>query len=126
MSPEELVRRFYEAFNAQDLNAVETLFHPQAEIDSARGPRYGRQGVREWATRTPGGELEQRLALDGVRVNGDRAVALVRRQWWWRESEELAEEEELGSLFEFRNGLIARLVPGRDRASMLAAAGIEI
>jgi hypothetical protein len=74
----------------------------------------------------PGGELEQRCVLEGVRANGDCAVGLIRRQWWWREDEEMAEEEEVGSLFEFRDGLIARIIPGQDRAAALAAAGIEV
>jgi hypothetical protein len=78
-----------------------------------------------WASREPGGELEQRVILEGVREHQDRAVALIRRQWWWRDRQELADEEELGALFEFRDGLIGRVVTGEDRAAALASAGIE-
>jgi hypothetical protein len=90
-----------------------------------RGPRHGHDGARDWAARQPGGDLEQRVVLEGVREHGDRAVALIRRQWWWRDRDELAEEEELGALFEFRDDLIARVVTAEDRAAALASAGIE-
>jgi ketosteroid isomerase-like protein len=123
---EDLVRRFYDAFAAEDLEALVATLHPDVELVTARGPRYGHDGARVWATRAPEGDLEQRVVLDGVRVHGDRAVALFRRQWWWRDQDELAEEEELASLFEFRDGLIGRVVTAEDRAAALASAGIEV
>ena len=122
---EDLVRRFYDAFAAGDIEGLVATLHPEVELVTSRGPRYGHDGARVWATRVPGGELEQRVVLDGVRVHGDRAVALFRRQWWWRDQDELAEEEELGALFELRDGLIARVVTAEDRAAALASAGIE-
>ena len=129
MAPEgadDLIRAFYDAFNEEDLEALVATLHGDVELVTARGPRLGHQGARTWATRNPGGELEQRIALDGVRQHGDRAVALIRRQWWWREEGELAEEEELGAVFELRDGLIARVVTSEDRAAALATAGIEV
>ena len=123
---EELIRRFYDAFNAEDLDALVATLHPDVELVTARGPRFGHDGARIWATRQPGGELEQRIVLDGVRGQGERAVALIRRQWWWREEGELATEEELGALFELRDGLIGRVVTSEDRAAALASAGIEV
>ena len=122
---DDLVRRFYEAFNEQNLDALEATLHPGVELDTAKGPRFGRLAARQWATRNPDGELEQRVVLEGVREHGDRAVALIRRQWRWRKGGEVASEDELGALFEFRDGLICRLVTGEDRAAALAAAGIE-
>jgi ketosteroid isomerase-like protein len=122
---EDLVRRFYDAFAAGDIEGLVATLHPEVELVTSRGPRYGHDGARVWATRVPGGELEQRVVLDGVREQGDLAVALIRRQWWWREDDELAEEEELGALFELRDGLIARVVTAEDRAAALASAGIE-
>jgi hypothetical protein len=121
----ELIRRFYDAFNAEDLDALVATLHPAVELVTPRGPRFGHDGARVWASRQPGGELEQRVVLEGVREHQGMAVALIRRQWWWREEQRLAEEEELGALFEFRDGLIARVVTGEDRAAALASAGIE-
>jgi ketosteroid isomerase-like protein len=123
--PEELIRRFYDAFNGEDLDALVATLHPEVELVTVRGPRYGHEGARVWASREPGGELEQRVLLEGVRENEDRAVALIRRQWYWRGKEQPADEEELGALFEFRDGLIGRVVTGEDRAAALAGAGIE-
>jgi ketosteroid isomerase-like protein len=125
VSQEELIRRFYDAFNAEDLEALVATLHPSIELVTARGPRYGHEGARVWATRTPGGELCQRVVLEGVREHEDCAVALIRRQWWWREEDKLADDAELGALFEFRDGLISRVVTGEDRAAALASAGIE-
>jgi ketosteroid isomerase-like protein len=129
MAPEgagDLIRAFYEAFNAEDLDALVATLHGDVELVTARGPRYGHEGARTWAMRNPGGELEQRVVLDGVREHGERAVALIRRQWWWRDGGELAEEEELGAMFELRDGLIGRVVTAEDRAAALASAGIEV
>jgi ketosteroid isomerase-like protein len=125
VAAEELIRRFYAAFNEQDLDALLTTLHPDVELITARGPRYGHQGARVWAERDPGGDLEQRVVLEGVREHEDRAVALIRRQWRWREDEKLADDQELGELFELREGLIGRVVTSEDRAAALAAAGIE-
>ena len=111
---------------SEDLDALVATLDPDVELVTARGPRYGHDGARVWATRDPGGELEQRIVLEGVREHGDRAVALIRRQWWWRDEDELAEEEELASLFELRDGLIGRVVTAEDRAAALASAGIEV
>jgi ketosteroid isomerase-like protein len=121
----EAVRSFYEAFNTGDLDALAALLHEDAELITARGPRYGRLAAREWATPSPDGELVQRVVLDGVREHGATAVALIRRQWRWREGGGVADEEELASVFELRDGLISRLVSGIDRAAALAGAGIE-
>jgi ketosteroid isomerase-like protein len=121
----ELVRSFYEAFNARDLEALASLMHEDAELVTARGPRYGRLAAREWANPVPGGELEQRVVLEGVREHGQTAVALIRRQWWWRNGGGLADEEELATVFKLRDGLIQRMVTGIDRAAALAEAGIE-
>jgi ketosteroid isomerase-like protein len=126
MAPEgadELIRSFYDAFNEQDLEALVATLHDDVELVTARGPRYGHDGARAWATRDPGGDLEQRIVLDGVREHGERA--LIRRQWWWREEDELADEEELGAMFELRDGRIGRVVTAEDRAAALASAGIE-
>jgi hypothetical protein len=125
VTAEDLIRRFYEAFNDEDLEALVATLHPAVELVTARGPRFGHEGARVWASREPGGELEQRVVLEGIREHGDRAVALIRRQWWWREKDELADEEELGALFEFRDGLIGRVVCSEDRAAALASAGLE-
>jgi ketosteroid isomerase-like protein len=122
----EIVRRFYEAFNDEDLDAFVATLHPEVELQTARGVREGHEEARGWATRNPDGGLEQRLVLE--RVVGEpgaaRLVALYRKQWWWRENEEHAHEDEMGAVFTFRDGLIARWQPFEQRDEALAVAGL--
>ena len=121
----EIVRRFYEAFNDQDLDAFVATLHPEVELQTARGLREGREEARIWATKNPEGGLEQRLVLEEVvgEPDGTRLVGLYLKQWWWREDEKHAREDEMGALFTFRDGLIARWQPYEDRDQALAAGG---
>jgi ketosteroid isomerase-like protein len=118
----EIVRRFYEAFNAEDIDAFVATLHPEVELQTARGVREGREEARSWATRNPHGGLEQRLVLEQVlgEPDGIRLVALYRKQWWWREDEKRAREDEMGALFTFRDGLIARWQPFEDPGEALS------
>jgi ketosteroid isomerase-like protein len=122
-----VVRRFYEAFNDQDLDAFVATLHPEVELQTARGVREGRDEARAWATKLPHGGLDQRLVLEEVvgDADGARLVALYRKQWWWREDEEHAHEDAMGALFTFRDGLIARWQPFEDRDQALSVAGLR-
>jgi ketosteroid isomerase-like protein len=123
-----LVRRFYEAFNAQDLEAFAGTLHPEVELQTARGLREGRDEARAWATKIPDGGLDQRLVLERVvgEPDGARLVALYRKQWWWREDQKHAHEDQIAALFTFRDGLIARWQPFADRDEALRVlAGLE-
>jgi ketosteroid isomerase-like protein len=118
----QLVERFYTAFTGQDLDAFVATLHPAVELETARGPRQGRDAARRWARKEPGGGLDQRIVLEEVRRDhcGAHAVALIRKQWWWREAEEVAYDEPEAALFTFRDGLIARWRPFEDRDEALA------
>ena len=116
----EVVWRFYESFNSQDLDAFVATLHPDAELQTARGVRFGRDEARDWATKTPVGSLDQRLVLEAVRERGSHAVALYRKQWWWRETERMAREDPMAALFTFEDGLICRWQPYEDPAEALA------
>ena len=122
-----VVRRFYEAFNEQDLDAFVDTLHPEVELQTARGLREGREEARGWATKNPQGGLEQRLVLEDVvgAPDGTHLVALYRKQWWWREDWEHAHEDEMGAVFTFREGLIARWQPFEDRDEALRLAGLR-
>jgi ketosteroid isomerase-like protein len=115
-----VVRRFYDSFNAQDLDAFAATLHPDAELQTARGVRSGRDEARAWATKTPIGSLDQRLVLEEVRERGTHAVALYRKQWWWKETERLAREDAMAALFTFEGGLISRWQPYEDPSKALA------
>ena len=122
-----LVRRFYDAFNQQDLDAFVSTLHPQVELQTARGLREGREEARAWATKLRQGGLDQRLVLEEVLGDPDGAhlVALYRKQWWWRENDEHAHEDEIAAMFTFRDGLIARWQPFEDRSEALAVVGLR-
>ena len=123
----EVVRRFYEAFNAQDIDAFVATLHPDVELQTARGLREGRDEARAWATKAPHGGLDQRLVLRDIlgEPDGVRLVALYRKQWWWREDEKHAHTDEMAAMFTFRDDLIARWQPFEDREEALAAAGLR-
>jgi ketosteroid isomerase-like protein len=116
----ELVRRFFEAFNDQDLDAFAATLHPEVELQTARGPRAGVDEARAWATRVPTGELYQRLVVDELREADGHVLALGRRQWRWREDGELAAEDEIAAMLSFRDGLIGVWRPYADRDDAIA------
>jgi ketosteroid isomerase-like protein len=113
---DRLVREFYDAFNAQDLDRFVAVLHPDVELQTARGPREGREEARAWATKDPGGGLEQTMVLDEVIKDsrGTHALAVYHKQWHWRESAELARADQMAALFTFRDGLIGRWQPFED------------
>ena len=114
---ERIVREFYDAFNAQELDRFVATLHPEVELQTARGLREGRKEARAWATKDPGGGLEQTMVVDEVLPDshGTHALALYTKRWHWRESSELARSDEMAGLFTFRDGLIARWQPFEDR-----------
>jgi ketosteroid isomerase-like protein len=118
--PAAVVLTFVKAFSAEDLEALASVLHPDVVIHSSRGPRRGIDAALAWATRVDSGELRQRIELEHIDVAGERAVALVRRQWWWRGEDELAREDEMAWLFELRDGLVSIWRPFEDRAEALA------
>jgi ketosteroid isomerase-like protein len=121
----DLVRRFYEAFNAEDLDGFVDTLHPHVELQTARGLRIGLAEARAWATRNPTGDLRQRYVVEDLIEEGNHMVALVRKQWRWTETEALAEEQETAALFTFEGGSIARWQPFTERAEALRAAGVD-
>jgi ketosteroid isomerase-like protein len=125
LSQTELARRFYEAFNEEDLDAFVATLHPHVELQTARGLRIGLAEARAWATRTPAGELHQHYEIDDLADHGNHVIALVRKQWWWKQERQLAEEEQAAALFTFRDELIARWQPFADRAEALRASGLD-
>ena len=120
-----MVRRFYAAFNEEDLDAFVSTLHEHAELQTARGVRIGRDEARSWASRTPDGHLRQSFVIEELREHHNHVVALVRKQWHWDDSDELADDEELAGLFTFTDGLISRWQPFHDPAEAFAAAGFE-
>jgi limonene-1,2-epoxide hydrolase len=114
------VLSFINAFNRQDPEALARVLDPEVVIHSVKGTRYGLEEALAWARRVQTGELEQRIEIDRIEASGDRAVALIRRQWWWRDGNELAREDEVAWGFELRDGKVRSWRPFEDRAAALA------
>jgi limonene-1,2-epoxide hydrolase len=112
------VREFIRAFNEQDLDAFVEVLDPEVELHSGRGLRKGVEEARAWATKSPGG-AQQSIVLDKLYEEPDRAVALITRSWRWEEDGSHAGEEELGWLFELRDGRIRSWRPYDDREMAL-------
>jgi limonene-1,2-epoxide hydrolase len=124
--PATVIAAFIDAFNAEDLDALDKVLADRIEIQGSRGLIRGREEVRAWATRLPPKYLRQRLILDQVRADAHPPVALVRRQWFWHHSDEVADEQELAVLVTLdEDGLICRWQPFEDRAAALAAARMD-
>jgi len=115
------VLAFVKAFSDQDLESLAAVLDPKVVIHASRGPRHGIDEALGWARRVDTGELEQRIALEHIEVEGERAVAMIRRQWWWRAEDELAREDLMAWLFGLRDGLVVSWRPYDDRDEALAA-----
>ena len=120
-----VVRRFYDAFHRQDLDALVETLDSHVELQTMRGLQRGCEEARSWATRNPHGELEQRLVIEELIEHRNHVLALLRVQWWWKRENELAHEHAGAALFTFVDGRIARFQPFKDRAEAFEAAGIE-
>src|ERR1044072_4087135 len=94
----DLVRRFLDAFNSQDLDAFVETLHPDVVIEAGRGPRAGLEQAREWATFTPGGVQQRQVIEELIEVPGG-VLALNQRQFFWDGTEDLAGEEEMAYRF---------------------------
>jgi ketosteroid isomerase-like protein len=116
------VLEFVNAFNDEYLERLAAVLDPKVVLHSARGTRRGIEEALAWARRIPTGELDQRIELESLHLDGDRAVAFVRKQWWWRQGA-LAREDEIAWSFELRDGRIASWEPFEDRAAALAEIG---
>ena len=120
---DRVVRRFVDAFNAHDLDALVSTLTRDVEVQTSRGVIEGRDEVQRWAERKPGGYLHQRLVLEDVSQHGAYAVATMRRQWAWREDGEVADDQKLYFVATLRDGLICRWQSFEDRDEALRAAG---
>ena len=125
MTGPDAVRRFFEAFNAEDLDALVKVLDPEVEVQTSRGIVIGHEEVRRWATRNPTGELHQRLILDAVRDEGRHVIAFGKREWCWRSEGRVADLHDLAIVATIgADGRITRWQPFDDRDEALRAAGL--
>ena len=126
MAPDgaDVVRRFVQGFNEQDLDLFLSVLDPEVELHTLkRGLIVGHEQARRWATKHPGG-LQQHIVIEELIPAGDQVVALFRQQWLWEGTDEVAEENEMAALFTIRDGKVVRWKPYPVRADALKEAGI--
>jgi hypothetical protein len=125
ISGADAARTFIEAFDREDLDALIAVLDPEVEIQTSRGVVIGHEEARRWATRTPTGELRQRLVLDWVRDEGRHVIVGARREWLWHEDGRIADAQDLAIVATIGDdGRILRWQPFEDRAEALRAAGV--
>jgi len=126
----EILQRMFGAWNNRDFDALVEFYDPEGEFNPGLLPpgeetRYvGREGVNKWiwnvndAWVAVTAEPEERFE-----VGSDRILAIDR--WHFRGRDGIEIEEELPTLFTFRNGLIVRVDGFTNRAEALEAAGLS-
>lgn len=112
--PEQTAREFVEAFNQRDLDRFVSVLDPEVEIHSMRGLVTGREGAREWATRSPGG-VQQTIEVVGTETAPGRVLFEIDRVWRWAEDDTLASTDEMAWLFGVEDGLVQSWRPFEDR-----------
>lgn len=104
-SPEDVARRFVEAFNVHDADRFEALLDPEVVLHTARGPKQGRVEARGWLG-GPGENLTSTVEIERWEADGERVLASGKRSWRWAEGGELAEEHPYAAIWRIRTGLI--------------------
>jgi ketosteroid isomerase-like protein len=101
----ELVVAWHEAVNRADLDRVVALSTEDVVVGGPRGGGSGHDVLREWVTRAG-------IHLEPGTVHGDGPVVVVEQTAWWQGvgADGAAEPAELASVFEVRDGRVARVV----------------
>lgn len=116
-----VVAAWHDAVNDGDVERLVALSHEEIEMG---GPRAGGRGVdllREWVGRAG-------VRLEPGRVFHRGATVVVEQAATWRsaEAEPGGEPAMVASLFEVREGRVAREVRYPDLAAALAAGGLDL
>jgi ketosteroid isomerase-like protein len=128
----EVLRRAYEAWNQQDLDAFLSVVHPDAEW---RGPDdlflgiksvyRGHAGVREWwnAVKEPWDYFKSHVQR--IFAGGDKVVTVVRFEAVGKESGAKVELPFLTNVVELKDGLIVKFNAYYSLDEALDAAGLS-
>ena len=126
----EILRRMFEAWNRGDLDAMGEFYDPEIEFNPGLLPpgeetRYiGREGVNEWTRNVNDAWVAVTAEpKERIEVGSDRILAIDRWHFQGRDGIEI--NEELPTLFTFRNGLIVRVDGFTNRTDALEAAGLS-
>jgi ketosteroid isomerase-like protein len=127
----QILQALDEAWNGKDFeNGVLRYFDPQVEFHPGLLPPgedthyLGRKGVMDWIGNVNDAWKEVTVE-PGQRIDvaGDRVLAIDRWRFEGRDGIQL--EEELPTVFTFRDGLIVRVDGFTDKAEALVAVGLS-
>ena len=128
----EVVRRAYEAWNRQDLDAFLSVVHPDAEwrgpgdlFIGIEGVYRGHAGVRDWwnAAKEPWQYFKSHVQRSFA--GGDKVVTVVRFEAVGKESGAKVELPFLANVVELKDGLIVRFNSYYSLDEALDAAGLS-
>ena len=126
----EIVKRWVDAFNRRDLDALLDTVVPDfaflpAMADTIDGNRFqGREGMEAYFVDVDSAWEELRLIYDEYRDLGDRVLTLGRIEGRGRGSGAVVETPQ-GAVGEFRDGKLSSARSYLDHAEALQAVGLE-
>jgi ketosteroid isomerase-like protein len=125
----DVVRRHYEAFQAEDWDAFFALYDPAVEVDLSRsgipdgGIHHGHEGLRAAWAKWRGVWDHYRFEVEELTEIGDRVLSLTRIHARSK-GQGVGTEVSAGEVLTVRNGLIVHFVNFLDRDDALREAGV--
>jgi ketosteroid isomerase-like protein len=126
----EILRRGYEAFARDGLDAIMPLLDEQIEWASNEDApdaeiRHGHEGVRAWFKQTRESFDDARFVPDEITELPDGRVLALGRLAFSAKQSGIAMEGPFAHLITFRDGLITHFQQYSDQQRALKAAGLE-
>jgi ketosteroid isomerase-like protein len=120
-----LVRRFVDAYNRGDAEAIVALVTPDVELETPGGLERGLEAARRLAAKSTQDHALVHIEIERLVEAGDQVVVFAERQMRWRETGELADASPSDAVMTIRGGKMARWQRLRDRREALRLAGLE-
>jgi ketosteroid isomerase-like protein len=120
-----LVRRFVDAYNRGDAEAIVALVTPDVELETPGGLERGPESAQRLAAKSTQDHALVRIEVERLVEAGDQVVVFAERQMRWRETGELADASPSDAVMTVRGGKVARWQRLRDRREALLLAGLE-
>jgi hypothetical protein len=109
MSPEDTIRRFFDAMNDHDADAVAALAEPAIVIQIGPNQTLGVEALRAIASQPDPEGLSSRVEFDEIAGSDGSYEVAARRVQRWMETDELASEDDLSVIIELgEDGLVTR------------------
>ena len=120
----EIVRRFADAGNRRDVAAFLATLHPDVELHTGQEVLHGHDGARRMVEHSYD-HLALEVELQQVFESGDTVVGLGAMRFRWKETGDVAEENQVGAVWQLRDGKVVRWELHPDPDDALRAAGLD-